>query len=229
LVDNGATLSIVPCTADSAPSGPLLKVADGQPIPSWGFIQKTVQFQGKLFTSSFLQATVVGPILGIDFLRKFKVTVAPEISQIHFACTTSAFPISSSLFSAASSCLPSTTLVPAPVPVQLPARTSSTQPPAICAHVVRNPEVKSSSFSLREYQSLLDIPPFLQNIPNSVPANFKLLLQKHPTILVPGMCCPSLPMALSITFMPVANPPFSQNPAALIHKSWKLPKQNSKV
>jgi hypothetical protein len=48
-----------------------LKGADGQPIPSWGFIKKTVQFQGKLFTSSFFQAAVAGPILGIDFLRKF--------------------------------------------------------------------------------------------------------------------------------------------------------------
>jgi hypothetical protein len=60
--------SIVLCNQNSSPSGPLLKRADGQPIPSWGFITKTVQFQGKLFTSSFLQATVAGPTLGIDFL-----------------------------------------------------------------------------------------------------------------------------------------------------------------
>ncbi len=41
LVDTGATLSIVPCNQNSSPSGPLLKGADGQPIPSWGVIQKT--------------------------------------------------------------------------------------------------------------------------------------------------------------------------------------------
>jgi hypothetical protein len=80
LVDTGATLSIVPCNQTCSPSGPFLKGAYGQPIPSWGFIQKTVQFQGKFFTSSFLQATVAGPILGIDFLRKLKVTVIPEIN-----------------------------------------------------------------------------------------------------------------------------------------------------
>jgi hypothetical protein len=40
-----------------------------------------VQFQGKLFTSTFLQAAVAGSILGIDFLRKFKVIVSPEISR----------------------------------------------------------------------------------------------------------------------------------------------------
>jgi hypothetical protein len=34
LVDTGATLSIVPCNQNSSPSGPLLKGADGQPIPS---------------------------------------------------------------------------------------------------------------------------------------------------------------------------------------------------
>jgi hypothetical protein len=37
LVDTGATLSIVPCSQNSSPSGPLLTGADGQPIPSWGF------------------------------------------------------------------------------------------------------------------------------------------------------------------------------------------------
>jgi hypothetical protein len=53
LVYTGATLCIVPCNQNSSLSGPLLKGADWQPIPSWGFIKKTVQFQGKLFTSSF--------------------------------------------------------------------------------------------------------------------------------------------------------------------------------
>jgi hypothetical protein len=85
LVNTGATLSIVPSNLNSNPSGPLLKGADGQPIPSWGFMKKTVQFQGKLFTSTFLQAAIAGPNLDIDFLRKFEVIVAPEISQIHFA------------------------------------------------------------------------------------------------------------------------------------------------
>ncbi len=40
LVDTGATLSIVPCSQNSSPSGPLLKRADWQPIPSWGFFKK---------------------------------------------------------------------------------------------------------------------------------------------------------------------------------------------
>jgi hypothetical protein len=172
LVDTGTTLSIVPCNQNSSPSGPLLKGADGQPIPSWGFIQKTVQFQGKLFTASFLQAAVACPILGIDFLRKFKVTVVPEINQILFACAAAASPAPflpsaaparpTNIFSgpSASPFLFSLTPVPAPVPTQLPTATTSSQPLAISAHEVRNPDVKSFSFSFRENQSLSDPHPF---------------------------------------------------------------------
>ncbi len=169
LVDTGVTLSSVPCNQNSSPSGPLLKGADGKPIPSWGFLKKTVQFQGKLFTSSFLQAALTGPILGIDFLRKFKVTVVP-INQIQFACTAVASPApflpsavspAPILFLGALSappCLFRTPPAPVPVPIQLPIATTSTQHPAISALVVWNPEVKSSSFSSRDNQSLLDPP-----------------------------------------------------------------------
>jgi hypothetical protein len=43
-----------------------------------------------LFKAKFLQATVAGPILGIDFLRRYRITVAPETSQVLFACTATA-------------------------------------------------------------------------------------------------------------------------------------------
>jgi hypothetical protein len=45
---------------------------------------------GQVLSSSFLQAAVAGPIQGIDFLRKFKITFAPEISQVLFCCTAAA-------------------------------------------------------------------------------------------------------------------------------------------
>jgi hypothetical protein len=38
---------------------------------------------------------------------------------------------------------------------------TSSQPPAISAYEVRNPEVKSSSFSSRKNQSLLDPSPLI--------------------------------------------------------------------
>ena len=62
LVDTGATLSIVPHNSIVRPSGPILNGANGKPIPTWGFISKVVQFQGRSFTHSFLQAAVAGPI-----------------------------------------------------------------------------------------------------------------------------------------------------------------------
>jgi hypothetical protein len=49
LVDTGATLSIVPCSKNSSPSGPLLKGADGQPLPSWGFIKKLCNSKAKFY------------------------------------------------------------------------------------------------------------------------------------------------------------------------------------
>jgi hypothetical protein len=61
LVDTEATLSIVPCNQNSSPSGPLLKGADGQPIPSWGFIKKNCAISWQTFTSTFLQAAVAWP------------------------------------------------------------------------------------------------------------------------------------------------------------------------
>ncbi len=119
-----------------------------------------VQFQGKLFTSTFLQAAVAGPILGIDFLRKFKVIVSPELSQVQFAFSAAA-PSAHILPSAALPalyCLSGSTPVPAPVLIQPPTATTSSQPPAISSYLVRNPEVKSSSFGFRENKSLLDPP-----------------------------------------------------------------------
>jgi hypothetical protein len=53
LVDTGATLSIVPCSQNSSPSGPLLKGADGQPIPFWGFIKKNCAISRQVFYINF--------------------------------------------------------------------------------------------------------------------------------------------------------------------------------
>jgi hypothetical protein len=53
LDDTGATLSIVPCNQNSSPSGPLLKGADGQPIPSWGFIKKNCAISRQTFHIQF--------------------------------------------------------------------------------------------------------------------------------------------------------------------------------
>jgi hypothetical protein len=46
---------------------PFSKEQMGNPSPLGVLFIKIVQFQDKLFTSTFLQAAVAGPILGIDF------------------------------------------------------------------------------------------------------------------------------------------------------------------
>jgi hypothetical protein len=107
--------------------------------------------------------------------------------------------------------LRSVTRVPTLVPTQLPALTISSQPPSISAHVVRNPEVKSLSFSFRENHSFRPSPCFAK-YSRFRPHWHKTLASKtfhHP--YAPGMWCPSLHMALSIIFILVATPQFLRN------------------
>jgi hypothetical protein len=108
----------------------------------------------------------------------------------------------------------SSTPVPVPILIPPPTTTTSSQPPATSANLFRNPEVKSSSFSFREQQSLLDSPPSYKKIPDSVPDDVKTLLQKFPSILRTGDVKPT--------------PPILQNPTASIQKNCKLPKLSSK-
>jgi hypothetical protein len=63
LVDTGATLSIA--AKMLAHLDPSSKGQMGNLSPLGVSLKK--QFKGKLFTATFLQATVAGPILGIDF------------------------------------------------------------------------------------------------------------------------------------------------------------------
>ncbi len=66
LVDTGAKLSIVPCTSNAGPFGSLLKGADGQPIPSWGF-----RFQKR-------------PVSGQAFYRKFCASYSARFYSGHW-------------------------------------------------------------------------------------------------------------------------------------------------
>jgi hypothetical protein len=53
LVDTGATLSIVPCTSNAGPSGPLLKRADGQQSPIWISFKKTSNYRASFSQPGF--------------------------------------------------------------------------------------------------------------------------------------------------------------------------------
>jgi hypothetical protein len=82
LVDSGATLSILPRSSSTAPSGPKLIGANGANIPTWGFQKRTLAFGNKSFTHEFLLAKVATPILGLDFLRKFQLSIHPLQAQV---------------------------------------------------------------------------------------------------------------------------------------------------
>ncbi len=67
LVDTGATLSIVPCTSIAGSSGPLLKGADGQPIPFWGFVQKPFNFRASCSQPNVCKPQWQVPYLALIF------------------------------------------------------------------------------------------------------------------------------------------------------------------
>jgi hypothetical protein len=126
---------------------------------------------------------------------EIKVTVAPETSQILFACTAAALSTPNSVLPSFDSFVPCLfRCSPASLPLVLPA-------------------IKPNQ---------------LQPIPDSVPADVKILLQKYPSILRTRDVKPPPLMGLIITSTPAATPQVLQNLAALIQKNLRLPKRNSK-
>ncbi len=192
LVDTWATLSIVSCSQNSSPSGPLLKGVDGQPFPSWGFIIKTavprptfhIQFLASRCGWSYSGHWLLEKIQRQCFSRNQPNAVCLHCSDPRpsLACLQRPRPpiIHLQWLFLLSAALSASPLLPATTP---PAAMTSFQPPAISAHVVWNPKVKSFSFSFRENQPMLDPLPTLQKIPDSVPTDVKALLQKFPSNL----------------------------------------------
>jgi hypothetical protein len=56
-------------------SGPKLTNANGKPIASWKFVEKTLQFGKHTFKHLFLQANVSQAIIGLDFLHANSITI----------------------------------------------------------------------------------------------------------------------------------------------------------
>ena len=75
LVDTGSSFSIIPFKSPSSPTGPRLRAANGQQIPCWGKRQLTMAFGGRRFSWYFLLAAVDFHIIGVDFLKHFKLSV----------------------------------------------------------------------------------------------------------------------------------------------------------
>jgi hypothetical protein len=102
LVDTGAIFSIFPHSSAATPSGPKLRGAAGQLIPCWGERTLNLSFQGKHFTWTFLLAAVSFPIIGVDFLRHFRLMVDPAANALVDKCSAESFATFSALTAAAS-------------------------------------------------------------------------------------------------------------------------------
>jgi hypothetical protein len=78
LVDTGASFSVFPHRSTAVPSGPHLSGPDGKNIPSWGPRRMRLTFGRRRFVWPFLLAAVRFPIIGMDFLKHFRLQVDPS-------------------------------------------------------------------------------------------------------------------------------------------------------
>jgi predicted aspartyl protease len=85
LVDTGASLSILLHSSIADQSGPKLVGVQGTATSTWGFQQKTIVFGKARYTFNFLLAIVAMPIIGADFLKKFRLDVSPSLGQVVFS------------------------------------------------------------------------------------------------------------------------------------------------
>jgi hypothetical protein len=85
LVNSGASLSILLHADMVLPTGPHLVRANGKTVPAWGFRRLIVCFSGQNYEFNFLLATVDTPLLGMDFLTHFGLSIIPSKQQVLYA------------------------------------------------------------------------------------------------------------------------------------------------
>jgi hypothetical protein len=93
LIDTGSSYSILPFSSPSTPTGPVLFATDKPRISCWGYTNMLVTFGGVNYERKFLKAKVRFPIIGIDFLRHFKLGVddanavlVPSRQRLRLSC-----------------------------------------------------------------------------------------------------------------------------------------------
>jgi hypothetical protein len=82
LVDTGASFLVFPFRSDLKPCGPRLSGPDGLEIPCWGPRRVCLNFGRRWFSWPFLLAAVKFPIIGMDFLKFFRLLVDPAGGQL---------------------------------------------------------------------------------------------------------------------------------------------------
>ena len=76
-MDTGSQVSIWPASRSSSslPSRLRLSAANGTPIPAFGHARKKIKIGGCSYSFVFILAKVPRPILGLDFLQAYKMTI----------------------------------------------------------------------------------------------------------------------------------------------------------
>jgi hypothetical protein len=87
LVDSGTSISILPHSSSAPSTSPHLVGANGQPVPVWGRRRQTACFADHNFEFDFFLAAVATPIIGMDFLAKFELTIIPAKQQVLHAAS----------------------------------------------------------------------------------------------------------------------------------------------
>jgi hypothetical protein len=167
LVDSGASLSINLFSSSQTPLGPKLLGANGASIPTWGFQTKTVKISTNTFEHEFLLANVAIPIPGLDFFRKFQLSIHPLQCQV---LDKAGNPISA-IFAAATAKKP-----PQQEVRSLPRSDAATATaPAAPTKEVRQP------LSAAADNMAASTP--LQGVSMSIPEPVRQLLAKYPSII----------------------------------------------
>jgi hypothetical protein len=68
---------VMPFKSPSPPTGPRLMGPDDKSIPCWGYRRFFLIFGGRRYVWHFLLAAVKFPIVGVDFLKHFRLLVDP--------------------------------------------------------------------------------------------------------------------------------------------------------
>jgi hypothetical protein len=87
LVDSVASISVLLHSSSAPPTGLHLVGATGKPIPAWGLRRRTVCFASHNFEFDFLLVAVATPILGMDFLARFELSIIPTKQQVLHAAS----------------------------------------------------------------------------------------------------------------------------------------------
>jgi hypothetical protein len=114
LIDTGASYSVFPHQSSATASGPRLIGPTGRPIPCWGERRLRLSFHGQIFSWTFLLAAVQFPIIGVDFLRHFRLLVdlaanqlvasSPSLGRKSFPTVATVSPASAPVASQAATC-----------------------------------------------------------------------------------------------------------------------------